>query len=305
MADVACMASPIRLPPDLRLPLGFLQRTAIASLLSVNAAVTKRICQRLADDRAQVGLAVDDVQDRSPHLHPRDTPYPAARLELTLGDPLTMTFVPVRRLHPEARLPTYATDGAAGADLYARLDNPLLLPPGGRALVPTGLAMALPKGFELQIRPRSGLALKHGITVLNTPGTVDSDYRGEIGVILLNTSDTPFTVSPGDRIAQAVLARHETAVFAETDALPPTARGAGGFGSTGWDASTPVKALPQHPEQNDRSGAAVLQITIALTAFLALAIAGLLPAWTGAAAAGGIGAFLYTLLLLPTKDPHV
>ena len=144
-----------------------------------------------------------------------------------------MIPVPVRRLHPQARLPAYATDGAAGADLHARLDAPLVLPPGGRALVPTGLAIALPAGLEIQIRPRSGLALKHGITVLNTPGTIDSDYRGEIGVVLLNTSPEPFTVAPGDRIAQAVLARHETARFVEADALPPSVRGAGGFGSTG------------------------------------------------------------------------
>lgn len=211
--------------------------------------------------------------------------------------------VPVRRLHPDARLPAYATDGAAGADLHARLDAPLVLPPGGRALVPTGLAMALPKGLELQVRPRSGLALRHGITVLNTPGTVDSDYRGEIGVILLNTSDTPFTVAPGDRVAQAVLTRHETAAFAEADVLPPTARGAGGFGSTGRDASPPPQDPPRRRGRIDRTGAAILTAAGALTAIPALAMAGTLPDWTGAAAAGGVGAFLCALLL-PVKEPH-
>lgn len=132
-------------------------------------------------------------------------------------------------------LPAYATEGAAGMDLLAAAA--LTIPPGGRALVPTGLSIALPAGVELQVRPRSGLALRHGITVLNTPGTVDEDYRGEVGVILFNSADTPFAVARGDRVAQAVFARVRRARWKEVDALPETARGAGGFGSTGRAAS--------------------------------------------------------------------
>jgi deoxyuridine 5'-triphosphate nucleotidohydrolase len=128
-------------------------------------------------------------------------------------------------------LPAYATEGAAGMDLLAA--RAMTLPPGGRALVPTGLAIAIPQGFEMQVRPRSGLALKHGVTVLNAPGTVDSDYRGEVGVILLNTGDAPFAIARGDRIAQAVFAPVVRAAFEEVVVLPETTRGAGGFGSTG------------------------------------------------------------------------
>lgn len=128
-------------------------------------------------------------------------------------------------------LPAYATSGAAGMDLLAARD--LTLPPGGRALVPTGLAIALPEGFEMQVRPRSGLALKHGITVLNAPGTVDADYRGEVGVILLNTAAEPFAIARGDRIAQAVFAPVTRAGWEEVVVLPETQRGTGGFGSTG------------------------------------------------------------------------
>lgn len=128
-------------------------------------------------------------------------------------------------------LPAYATEGAAGMDLLSARD--VTLPPGGRALVPTGLAIAIPEGFEMQVRPRSGLALKHGVTVLNAPGTVDSDYRGEVGVILLNTSDAPFAIARGDRIAQAVFAPVTRAAFEEVVMLPETRRGTGGFGSTG------------------------------------------------------------------------
>jgi dUTP pyrophosphatase len=215
-----------------------------------------------------------------------------------------MVVVPVRLLHPDARLPAYATDGAAGADLQARLDRPLVIPPGGRALVPTGLAMALPKGLELQVRPRSGLALKHGITVLNTPGTVDSDYRGEIGVILLNTSSEPFHVAPGERIAQAVVARHETASFRAVDALPETARGTGAFGSTGRNALPPPQDPDHRPRRIDRTSAAVMGAAATLAAILALAMVGNLPAWAGAAAVGGIGAFLCLLLLVPTQTPR-
>ena len=130
-------------------------------------------------------------------------------------------------------LPAYATELSAGMDLRACLDAPLTLGPLERALVPTGLYIALPPGFEAQVRPRSGLAAKHGITVLNTPGTIDADYRGEIKVILVNLSQTPFEIVPGERIAQMVIARHERVEWTEVDALDDTSRGAGGFGSTG------------------------------------------------------------------------
>lgn len=128
-------------------------------------------------------------------------------------------------------VPAYATEGAAGMDLFAA--ETVTLPPGGRALVPTGIAVAIPEGFEMQVRPRSGLALKHGVTVLNAPGTVDSDYRGEVGVILLNTGEAPFVVARGERIAQAVFAPVARAAWEEVVVLPETRRGTGGFGSTG------------------------------------------------------------------------
>lgn len=130
-------------------------------------------------------------------------------------------------------LPAYATHGAAGMDLLAAVTAPLTIPPGGRALVPTGLRIALPPGHELQVRPRSGLALKHGITMPNTPGTVDEDYRGELQVIILNAGTEPFTIERGMRIAQAILAPVTRATWREVDALPETSRGSGGFGSTG------------------------------------------------------------------------
>ena len=131
--------------------------------------------------------------------------------------------------------PAYETALAAGCDLRAALseDETLTLAPGARALVPTGLAMALPPGWEAQVRPRSGLAAKHGITCLNAPGTIDADYRGEVKVILINHGETPFEVRRGERIAQLVFAPVFQAVFEEVDALDDTARGAGGFGSTG------------------------------------------------------------------------
>lgn len=128
-------------------------------------------------------------------------------------------------------LPAYATEGAAGMDLLAARD--MVLPPGGRALVPTGLCIALPPGWEMQVRPRSGLALKHGVTVLNAPGTVDEDYRGEVGVILLNTGTEPFAVARGERVAQAVFAPVARVEWEEVASLDATARGAAGFGSTG------------------------------------------------------------------------
>ena len=132
--------------------------------------------------------------------------------------------------HP---LPQYATAQSAGVDLRANLESPVILEPMQRRLVPTGLFMALPPGFEAQVRPRSGLALKHGITVLNAPGTIDADYRGEVCVILANLSEEPFVVNDGERIAQMVIARHEQAEWEPVDALDETERGAGGFGHTG------------------------------------------------------------------------
>ncbi len=131
-------------------------------------------------------------------------------------------------------LPERMSAGATGLDLRAAVpeDAPVVIPPGGRALVPTGLAIALPDDLEGQVRPRSGLALKHGITVLNAPGTVDADYRGEVGVILVNHGEASFTVARGERIAQLVVAPVVPVALQETDALAPSARGAGGFGST-------------------------------------------------------------------------
>jgi len=130
-------------------------------------------------------------------------------------------------------LPAYATEGAAGMDVLAAVEAPVSIEPGGRTLIPTGLRIALPPGYELQIRPRSGLALRHGILLPNSPGTIDEDYRGELQIIVLNAGDAAFTVERGMRIAQAVLAPVVRAVWRETERLEETARGAGGFGSTG------------------------------------------------------------------------
>lgn len=135
-----------------------------------------------------------------------------------------------RSHHP---LPAYATPLSAGMDLRANLDAPITVAPLGRTLVPTGLFIALPAGYEAQVRPRSGLALKQGITLLNSPGTIDADYRGEIGVILANISDRDFVINDGDRIAQLVVARHETVEWQPVETLDETERGAGGFGHTG------------------------------------------------------------------------
>lgn len=131
------------------------------------------------------------------------------------------------------QLPSYATELSAGMDLRANLDQPIELQPLQRALVPTGLFMALPEGYEAQVRPRSGLAIKKGITVLNSPGTIDADYRGEVCVILVNLSNEPFTITDGERIAQMVIASHEQVAWCECDVLDETERGAGGFGHTG------------------------------------------------------------------------
>ena len=130
-------------------------------------------------------------------------------------------------------LPRYATLESAGMDLRANLDSPVTLLPVQRRLIPPGLRMALPVGLEAQIRPRSGLALKHGITLLNTPGTIDADYRGEIGVIMINLSDEPFVINDGERIAQMVIARHEQPELVAVEVLDETERGEGGFGHTG------------------------------------------------------------------------
>ncbi len=130
-------------------------------------------------------------------------------------------------------LPEYATEQSAGLDLRANLEAPVELRPGERKLVPTGLFMALPQGVEAQVRPRSGLALRHGVTVLNSPGTIDADYRGEVCVILINLSDEPFLIADGERIAQLVIARHEQAEWEPVEVLPETKRGSGGFGHSG------------------------------------------------------------------------
>lgn len=130
-------------------------------------------------------------------------------------------------------LPEYETLFSAGMDLRANIDEPIVMKPMERKLVPTGLYISLPEGFEAQVRPRSGLAIKKGITVLNAPGTIDADYRGEIRVILINLSDEEFVIQDGDRIAQMIIARHERAEWNEVDILDETQRGAGGFGSTG------------------------------------------------------------------------
>jgi dUTP pyrophosphatase len=132
--------------------------------------------------------------------------------------------------HP---LPSYATEHSAGMDLRANIDQAIVLKPLERTLVPTGLYIELPEGFEAQIRPRSGLALKKGITVLNSPGTIDADYRGEIGIILVNLSSEPFTIEDGERICQMVISRHERADWEAVESLGDTLRGAGGFGHTG------------------------------------------------------------------------
>jgi dUTP pyrophosphatase len=133
-------------------------------------------------------------------------------------------------------LPSYETDGSAGMDIRAAVREPLTIAPGARALVPSGFKIALPVGFEAQIRPRSGLALKKGISLPNTPGTIDSDYRGEVGVILINLGDEPFVIERADRIAQMVIAPVTRGIWAEVDSLDETARGEGGFGSTGVTA---------------------------------------------------------------------
>jgi dUTP pyrophosphatase len=155
-----------------------------------------------------------------------------------------MVEISIKRVDPELPLPAYAHPGDAGADLHSAVD--LTLEPGQRALVPTGIAMALPEGYVALVHPRSGLAARHGISIVNAPGTIDAGYRGEVQVCLVNTDPhEAFEVHRGDRIAQLVIQRFETARFVETDELPDSVRGAGGYGSTGGFTQTPA----QTPEQ--------------------------------------------------------
>ncbi len=141
--------------------------------------------------------------------------------------------IQIKRLRPDAILPRYMTEGAAGLDLAAALDLPLTIEPGASAMVPTGLAMAIPPGWEGQVRPRSGLAARHGVTCLNAPGTIDADYRGEVKVLLVNHGAVAFVVKSGERVAQLVIAEVAQADLIEVEELAGTARGDGGFGSTG------------------------------------------------------------------------
>lgn len=144
--------------------------------------------------------------------------------------------IQITRVHRDALLPQYQTAGAAGADVHACLDEPVTLQPMERRLIPTGLAVAIPRGYEAQIRARSGLSIKHGITMVNGVGTIDADYRGEFGVLVINLGQEAFTIEHGMRIAQMVIARHERAEWIEVDKLDETERGEGGYGSTGYRA---------------------------------------------------------------------
>ncbi len=141
--------------------------------------------------------------------------------------------IQVKLLHDAARLPAYMTEQAAGMDLFACLEEPRRLPPGERVLVPTGIALAIPPGFEGQVRPRSGLAIKKGLTLVNSPGTIDADYRGEVGIIMINHGHEEVTITPGERIAQLIIAPVHRALLTPVDELGATDRGGGGFGHTG------------------------------------------------------------------------
>ena len=158
---------------------------------------------------------------------------------------MSEAIVQVERLAHAAGLPlpAYATRDSAGADLCAAVSQDVVLRPGERALIPSGFKMAISPGYEAQVRPRSGLALRHGVTVLNSPGTIDADYRGEVGVVLINLGDQDFTVRRGDRIAQIVIGRVASAIWQESDALTQTSRGSDGFGSTGHGSTPPDAAL--------------------------------------------------------------
>lgn len=147
-------------------------------------------------------------------------------------EPVTIHIKRLKKLHPVS-LPRYMTEGASGMDLFASLDDEVTLMPGERRLIPTGISVAIPEGFEGQVRPRSGLASRKGIGLVNGPGTVDSDYRGEVGIVLINFGKEPFTVRNGERIAQMVISPVIRPVLMETEDLPPTRRQEGGFGSTG------------------------------------------------------------------------
>lgn len=149
-----------------------------------------------------------------------------------------MIEVKIKKLHPNAVIPAYMTEHAAGLDLCAVLDAPVVLTPGERALLPTGLAMEIPPGYEGQVRPRSGLALKKGLSLVNSPGTIDADYRGEVGIILINLGSEPVPIQPGDRIAQLVIAPVTRAILVEVANLNDTARNDGGFGHTGTNHSS-------------------------------------------------------------------
>jgi dUTP pyrophosphatase len=146
---------------------------------------------------------------------------------------MIMIQVKVKKLHPDAIVPAYMTEHAAGMDLCTVIEEPLVLAPGERTLLPTGLAMEIPPGYEGQVRPRSGLALKKGLALVNSPGTIDADYRGEIGVIIINHGNQPVEIMPGDRVAQLIIAPVTRAALVEVEDLNDTARSAGGFGHTG------------------------------------------------------------------------
>lgn len=150
-----------------------------------------------------------------------------------MGDKVEKLTVKIKKLKDNAIIPSYQTSQSAGMDLHACIDEPIVIQPLGRSLIPTGLLIELPDGYESQIRARSGMALKHGITMANGIGTIDADYRGEYGVMLFNVSDEPFTVEPDMRIAQLVVNRYEQVVWREVDIVSETERGSGGFGSTG------------------------------------------------------------------------
>ncbi len=178
---------------------------------------------------SQIGGTASLTNVCGPFSEPLGIAYPNSHIPLTIL-PMTKIKVINKGRHP---LPQYATPQSAGMDLRANIDSPVTLRPMERRLIPTGLFIALPAGYEAQVRPRSGLALKHGITVLNTPGTIDADYRGEVMVLLVNLSDKDFVVEDGERVAQMVVARHEQGQWVEVEELDATERGAGGYGHTG------------------------------------------------------------------------
>ena len=199
---------------------------------------------RLTEDRGTFSLAAAAVNDAALRADP------AVSTVAEHSPPLPSTTIALRclRLRSTAILPAYQTAGAAGMDLCACAENddepPITLLPGARKLVKTGLALAIPDGYEGQVRPRSGLALKQGMTLLNSPGTIDSDYRGEVGVILINLGEAPVTIKPGDRIAQLVICPVTRAALREVEVLDETIRGAGGFGHTGVSDPAREKGSP-------------------------------------------------------------